>query len=171
MNYSVQDCKNPDALDAVSKVWRENCATHLCIKQLFSYSFRKSYHMLWIHSQSSEKSESLSLQFCKRRNLKFQYPRRLTRGMMWHVHTWMPSPDLKRNLSPGCFLCRSALKTGDEISGCTETFSVMTSCYFCVPHCWVGSFWRLQSLQILHLSCGDALNTYFSTSTSADLLL
>lgn len=42
MNNSGQDCKNPDALDAVSKVWRESYATQLLIKQLFSYSFRKN---------------------------------------------------------------------------------------------------------------------------------
>lgn len=79
----------------------------------------------------SERRDSLSSQFCKRRILKFQYPNGLSRGMMWHVHM-NAFPWSQRNLSPGCFVCRSALKTGAEISDYIETFSVMTSCYFLV---------------------------------------
>lgn len=55
MNNSGKECENPDALDAVSKVWRKKCATQLLIKQLFSYSFRKNYYLLWIHSSSVRK--------------------------------------------------------------------------------------------------------------------
>lgn len=84
---------------------------------------------MWIHS-SIVRKECLSSQFCKSRVLKLHYLNGLSRGMMWHAHTWMPSPDPKEICHVNVSCCRSALNTGADISGYSERVSVMTFCYF-----------------------------------------
>lgn len=117
-----------------------------------------------------QKGVTLS-QFCKRRILKFQYPHGQNKRMMWHVHTWMPAPDPKEI----CHL--DVLCVGQVSKQRSWDFwlhrNVLCFCFllfWCFLH-WVCSLWRLQSLQILHLHCIDALNTFVNTFTSADLLV
>lgn len=124
---------------------------------------------MWIHS-SIVREEWLSSQFYKSRVLKLHYLNGLSRGMMWHAHTWIPSPDPKEICHVYVSCCRSALNTGVDISGCSETVSVITFCYFhisCIEFVHSGGLRVFRSyICIVQMLC----TSFFNTFTSADLL-
>lgn len=117
----------------------------------------------------SDRSVYLSSQFCKRRILKFQYLHSLSKRMMWHVHTWMPAPNPKG-------ICHLVVLCVGQVSKQRRwdfwlhrnTLCNSSLLFWCFLH-WVCSLQRLQSRQILYLHCKDAINTFASIFTSADL--